>query len=752
MNRRRIPVILQMNSVECGAACLAMVLNYFGRKTRLGECRAKCNPGRNGVSVLTILEAAKEFGLHTKAFSLRTSDLGKAPLPCIAHWNNNHFVLLEDWSPTQVEIVDPALGRCRMATPEFNAALSGVVIVFEPGSQFKARSSQAPSLLRSCLQAVLRTSGTRGILVQILGASLLLQAVGFALPLLTKELIDHLIPSGSINGLNLLLVGALLIAFVNAVMAYCRATLLVRFEAHLDSSLMLSFFKHLLSLPYGFFQQRSSGDLLMRLGSNANIREALASYTTTALLDGGLVVIFLIVLLRICFVFGIAALVIAALKIAFLCATARQLHHLAESDLACQAESQSCLVECLLGISNLKAAGNEYSTLDRWGGLLARQLDASGRRGRCSAKVDSALTLIRAFSPLFLLWLGGRLVMSGGMTLGTMFAINALAAAFLQPVGSLVSSAQRLQMAGAHLERIADVMQAQPEQDVQEAKPVPELSGRIELRHVSFRYDSNSPEVVKDVSLSIEPGQKVALVGRTGSGKSTLAKLLLGLYRQSEGEILYDGLPLHALNLQHVRKQWGVALQETFLFNSSLRDNISFHDRQMSMDEVTSAAAVAEVHAEIMQMPMGYETRIDEGGGSLSGGQRQRLAIARAIAKRPRLLLLDEATSHLDVITEKLVDRNLDTLSCTRVVIAHRLSTIENADLIVVLENGSIVEQGSRQELLALGGHYSDLTFTQSAWDHENAVLFAPPDEIPNGPRTRHGGSRNNHSTVSKES
>ncbi len=735
---RRIPVILQMNAVECGAACLAMVLNHFGRKTRLAECRAKCNPGRNGVSVLTIAAAAREFGLRAKAFSLRISDFSEVPVPCVIHWNGNHFVLLERWSHTQAEVVDPALGRRRISASDFDAAFSGVVMVFEPGPEFEACSSHEPALLRSYLQGILHTPGTTVILMRILGASLLLQAVGFALPLLTKELIDHVIPLRNISGLNMLLAGALLIALINSVLAHCRATLLIRLEASLDSRLMLGFFRHLLSLPYRFFQQRSSGDLLMRLGSNASIREALASYTTTAILDGGLVVIFLAALLRISFAFGIAALVIALAEVALLCATARQLHRLAESDLACQAESQGCLVECLLGISTLKASGNEQSTLDRWGALLARQLDASAKRGRCFAKVDSALTFIRTFSPLFLLWLGGRLVMSGGMTLGTMLAINALAAAFLLPVGSLVSSAQRLQMAGAHLERIADVMQAQPEQNVEEAKPAPELSGKIEFRNVSFRYDADSPNVIDNVSLSIEPGQKVALVGRTGSGKSTLVKLLLGLYPPSEGEILYDGLPLHTLNLQHVRSQWGIALQEPFLCSSSLRDNISFHDRQMPMDEVTRTATIAEIHSDIMQMPMGYQTHIDEGGCSLSGGQRQRLAIARAVAKRPRLLLLDEATSHLDVITESMVDRNLDTLSCTRVVIAHRLSTIENADLIVVLENGSIVELGSHQELLALGGHYSDLNFTQFARDHENAVLFSRGCDIPSMFDARH--------------
>ena len=720
MNRRRTPIILQMTSVDCGAACLAMVLNHFGRKTRLAECRSHCDPGRDGVSVLTIVTAARKFGLRTKALSLRVPDFSQMPVPCIVHWKGNHFVLLERWTPTQVQIVDPARGRRRISGLEFGAAFSGVVVISEPDSGFDTRPAPEPALLRSCLQGVLHEPGTKAILLKILGSSLLLQMLAFAVPLLTRNLVDRVIPFRNIGLLNVLLAGAMLIALINALMAYCRAMLLIRLEEHLDSRLMLGFLRHLFSLPYRFFQQRSSGDLLMRLGSNASIREALASSTIAAIVDGGLVVIFLAALLRFSFLFGTVALAVAVVEVSLLCVTARPLYHLAESELDSRAESQGYLLECLRGVSTLKASGNEQSTLDRWGRLLARQLEASANRTRGYAKVESALTLLRSFSPLLLLWLGGRLTMSGEMTLGTMLAMNALAAAFLQPIASLVSSAQRLQMAGAHLERIADVMQAQPEQEVWHALspglgegwrsvPAPGFSGKIEFRNVSFRYDANSPWVIDRISLALEPGQKVALVGKTGSGKSTLAKLLLGLYPPTEGEILYDCLPLHALNLQQVRRQWGVALQEPYLFSSSLRDNISLHDGEMTMDEVMRAAEIAEIHAEIMEMPMGYETRIDEGGGSLSGGQRQRVALARAVASRPSLLLLDEATSHLDAITESMVDRNLDTLSCTRVVIAHRLSTIENADLIVVLENGSIAEQGSHQELLASGGHYSDL-------------------------------------------
>ncbi len=690
-----------------------MVLGAFGRKTRLEECRTTCEAGRDGVSAQTIVAAARGLGLRTKALSLEAKNFSDAAFPCIVHWNLNHFVVVERWRLGGVDIVDPAWGRRRIALAEFEAAFSGIALFFEPGPEFEARSKPGPNLTLTCVKRILRTPGTRAMLAQILGASLVLQAFGFALPLLTKLVVDRVVPLRAPGVLNVVGAGALAIAIMTASIGYFRAALLIRLEASLDSHLMTGFFEHLLSLPYRFFQQRSSGDLMMRLGSNAAIREALAGSTTSAVIDGTLVVVFLAVLAHIAPPFALAVLMIATVEGTILAATNRRLQALVDSDLASQSGSQACLIESLMGISTLKASGAEESTFGRWSGLLAKQLRASAERSRYVARIDAALTAIRVFSPLLLLWMGAIQVDEGHMSLGTMLAVNALAAAFLQPVGSLVLSAQRLQLAGAHLERIADVMQTKPEQDPSEVHPAPRLSGKIELRNVSFRYDSRSPKVLDNISLTIYPGQKAAIVGRTGSGKSTLAKLLLGLYSPTEGEILYDGVPLPAMNLQAMRSQWGTVLQDSFLFNSSVRENISFHNPQMPVKDLVAAAKAAEIHADIMRMPMGYETRVDEGGRDLSGGQRQRLAIARAVANKPRLLLLDEATSHLDVATEALVDRNLDALSCTRVVIAHRVSTVENADLIVVLDGGVAAEQGSQRELLARDGHYAALIRNQ---------------------------------------
>jgi ABC-type bacteriocin/lantibiotic exporter with double-glycine peptidase domain len=340
-------------------------------------------------------------------------------------------------------------------------------------------------------------------------------------------------------------------------------------------------------------------------------------------------------------------------------------------------------------------------------------MNASLRRGQLSAVVDAVMTMLRALSPLMLLWVGTFQVLNGGMSLGTMLALIALATAFLEPLSSLVSNGERMQLAAAHLERISDVVSAEPEQDPRRVQDAPRLTGRIEFRNVSFRYDPNAPFVLRNISFSVEQGHKVALVGRTGSGKSTLAMLLLGLYEPTEGEILLDGIPLRRLNYRAIRSQFGVVLQEPFLFSGSLRQNIAFGHPDLGFDAVVEAAQLAEIQMEIEQMPMGYETRIAEGGIGLSGGQRQRVSLARALARKPAVLLMDEATSHLDVVTERRVERNLSQRACTRLVIAHRLSTICDADQILVLEGGVIAERGSHEELVSRNGCYATLVSSQ---------------------------------------
>ena len=407
--------------------------------------------------------------------------------------------------------------------------------------------------------------------------------------------------------------------------------------------------------------------------------------------------------------FGLLTVAIGTVDAVLLLSTTRPIRELMNRELAAQGKSQGYTTEALVGMATLKAAGAEQRALERWSNLFFDQLNISIRRSYISAIIGAAISTLRSFSSLALLWLGATQVLNGSISIGTMFALNTLATSFLSPLSSLVSRGQQLQLVHSHLERIADITETEPEQDIQMVRQPPKLSGSIQLTQVSFRYSPDTPLVLSSINLTIHAGQKVAIVGRTGSGKSTLGRLLLGLYLPSEGTISYDGIPLQTMNYQEVRRQFGVVLQDSSVFSGSVLQNITLNNPTMGVEEATRAAEMAAIHDDILQMPMGYETFVSEGGSALSGGQRQRLALARAFASSPVIMLLDEATSNLDVLTEQKVERSLEKLACTQIIIAHRLSTIRNADLILVLDQGKIVEQGRHSELMTRNGYYARL-------------------------------------------
>ncbi len=722
-NMKRVPVILQMTPHECGAACLAMVLSYHGRMMTLSECRTHLRSGRDGLSARAIAQAARDLGLRVRALSLEPDSLGQLQGPSIVHWNFDHFLVLERWSPQTVEVVDPAIGRRKLTADEFNEGFTGVVLTMEPGADFQQQKAQSNFSWHSYLRRLVQTPGTKGMLAQILGTSALLQGLGLIFPFFTLFLVDTILPRQDISALTILGLGMVVLVVSQVIFTYLRSALALYLETRLDIEVMLGFFEHMLKLPFHFFQERTSGDLLMRLGSISVIREELTGQTISAILDAALVVVYLIILLFWQPIFGLLALVFGSVQIILMLASTRRLYELTERDIAAQAESQSYLVEALTGIATLKVSASEDRALGHWSNLFFKQLNVSLRRSHLTMLVDTGREVLDALAPILLLWVGALWVLQGNMTLGAMFAVTTLAISFLGPLTSLISTAQQVQLVGAHVERIADVYETKPEQDVQSVQVAPSLTGWIEVRNASFRYHPHAPWAIRHFSVLIEPRQKVAIVGRSGSGKSTLAMLLLGLYPLEEGEILYDGISISNMNYRTLRSQFGVVLQNTDLFSGSIRRNIASHDPSLSLEQISEAAQLAAIHDEIEHLPMGYETVIAEGGADLAGGQRQRLAIARALVNEPPIILLDEATSHLDAITEGIVDQNLSELQCTRIVIAHRLSTIRNADLILVLDKGVIVERGKHDKLLALGGVYATLVHDQETTQSVEVVL-----------------------------
>ncbi len=711
--RQRVPELTQLSATECGATCLAMILNYYGCGVTVEEIRERSGVGRDGLSAHSIVKVARDYGLRVRAVSVQENDLRLVKFPCIVHWEFDHFLVVEHWSPKGVSVVDPAYGRRRLTIKEFDAGFTGVIILLEPGVQFKRRSTSRRLSLRAYLLSSMRIPGA---FAQILVASLLLQVLGLVLPALTKVIVDQVVPHNMKSPMAWIGIGILIIVVAQLIVTLLRSRLLVYLQAHIDSRMMLGFFEHMLTLPYSFFQTRSTGDLLNRLNSNTTIRDTFTTQLTSLFLDGSFVLIYFLIILWQAPLFGVLTFTIGLFQVVLLVGTGRRMRYLTQRELAAQGRAQGFAAEVLTGIETLKSMGAEPRAFDRWSNLFFDQLNMSIRRGNVTALIEAMISALRALAPLLLLWVGALQVLNGTLSLGTMLALNSLAALFLAPLMSLTSSGQKLQLVQAYLDRIADVLET--EQVVQEVQRPPKLSGCVELKEVGFQYSPNSPAVLNDVNLRIEAGQKIAVVGRTGSGKSTLGKLLIGLYQPTFGRIYYNGLPLQSLNYRELRNQFGVVLQDPFIFSGTIRQNIAFNEPDMPMERVIEVAKIAAIHEDIVRMPMKYETLVAEGGSAISGGQRQRLALARALASSPSILLLDEATSHLDVVTEQIVDKNLDTLQSTRIIIAHRLSTIRNAHLILVLEQGNIVESGTHQELLALNGYYTSLVHNQLEESH----------------------------------
>jgi ABC-type bacteriocin/lantibiotic exporter with double-glycine peptidase domain len=708
-SQRAIPYIPQLTQSECGMASLAMVLNFYGKAVRIEELRQIHVTDRSGMTAQDILTLGRYYGLRGRGVSLEVEEMELLDRGAILHWNFDHFVVFEKLDGKTVHIVDPAGGRRRVTLEQVRRSFTGVALLLEPSDEFEPSASREKRTWWYVKQLLSHT----GLWSRIIVTSLLLQIFFLSVPVLTGAIVDRIVPRTDYHLLLVVGGGMLSVLVFQFLSNFIRAHLLLELRTRFDIRMTLGFVDHLLELPYSFFQNRTVGDLLIRLGSTSAIRQLLTSGALSALVDGAFVTLYLFLLLLASPLMGAVVLVLGFVQVTLFLFSRRRRKELMAQELETTTRSSAYTVQVLAGIETLKAMGREDRALQHWTNLYVDNLNASLSRGRLGALMDGLTSALRFASPLIVLCLGALQVLGEQLTLGTMLMLNALAAGFLSPLSSLVSTAMELQLVENYAERLDDVFNTPVEQDRSKPKRAMTVKGRIELDGVGFRYGALGPLVVQDVSIRVEPGQFVALVGKTGSGKSTLASLLAGLYIPTAGRILYDGVDLSELDLRSIRQQLGIVTQRPYLFNQSIRQNIAASDPTVALDVVVDAAKRACIHDEILQMPLGYNTILQEGGGSVSGGQRQRIALARALMSNPAILLLDEATSSLDAVTEKNVQAQLARVKCTRIVIAHRLSTVAEADLLLVLDQGRVIEHGTHRELLSRGGAYQTLVSAQ---------------------------------------
>jgi ATP-binding cassette subfamily B protein len=702
--QRAIPFVQQLEWADCGAASLAMVLGFHGKHVTLDRVRAALQVSRDGVSARAIVDAAGQLGLSGRALKVGVEDLERLPRATILHWELSHYVVFDRVIGDMIRIVDPATGERDVAMDEVSRCFTGVALQLAPRADF-VREKKGTSPTKSYLRELF---AERGLFGRVVTVSLVMRLFALVLPLVTGLIIDWVVPRADLSMLWVVLGAVVGILGVQSVCTLMRAHLLLALRTTLDGRITLGFLDHMVALPIGFFQRRSSGDLMMRVGSNATIRELITSQSLAAVIDGVFVAIYAVVIFIVSARLGGLAFALATIEIALWFAVRPKNKRYLSLDIERQAKAQSYLVQMLAGMETLKCAGAEAGAVERYANLYADCLDVAIKRGRLGATLEAFHAAMGQLGPMVILAVGANAVIGGSLSLGTMLAMSSLATSLFGPLINLVQSLVQLQVVRTYAERIEDVRRAAPERDPEKVYDAPVLRGSVSLAKVSLKY-GDGPFVVDDVSLDIPAGASVALVGPSGSGKTSLLNLIAGIVTPTRGAVKFDGKSLAELDLRAIRQQIGIVPQHPYIFGASLRENIALTAPEATAERIQRAAALAALDADLAKLPMGLDTVVSDGGASLSGGQRQRVALARAVLREPSILLLDEATSALDNATEARVTTSLRGLCATRVVVAHRLSTVQNADLIIVMDKGRIVETGNHAALLAKNGMYRQL-------------------------------------------
>ena len=710
--RRKAPTILQMETTECAAACLAMILAHHGRWVSLEELRVRCGVSRDGANAANLLRTAREYGLVAAGYRRRKDTLFDLPFPMVLFWNYNHFVVLEGIRGSSYYINDPGEGPRAVAAGEFDESYTGICFAFARGGAFR-RGGSRPSVTRG-LRA--RFGQAHGALAFAALATLTLLIPGVAVPTLTRVFIDDVLIRRNGDWVVALLIGLAVAAVVQGALLWLQRAFLARMEAKLSIVMTTHFFWHVASLPMQFFGQRYTGDLVSRVLSNDNVARLLSDELAVNAINVLAMVFYGAVMLAYDVPLTLVAVAIVATNLVVLRLAARAREDAARRLLKEQGRVAGASVSGISMIETLKGNGAEGDFFARWSGTHANALDARQRLLLVSTLANVAPPLLSLLGIIAVLGVGGLRVLDGTLTVGGLVAFQILTQSFARPVEGLVRFGGHLQTIRGDIARLDDVLHYAPDgravRGINAAAPAaaaPPPRGAVELDRVTFGHNVREAPLIGDFSLSIHPGQRVALVGGSGSGKSTVAKLICGLLTPWSGTVRIDGQDLDEIPPARFSEIVAHVDQEFVLFEASVRDNVSLWDPTVSGDDVVQALRDAAIHDVIASRAGKYDALVEEGGRNFSGGQRQRLEIARALARNPAILVLDEATAALDPVTELEIDDHLRRRGCTCLIVAHRLSTIRDADEIVVLDGGRIVQRGTHERLIAEDGLYRAL-------------------------------------------
>ena len=702
----KVPQVMQMEVVECGAASLTMILAHYGKWLPLEEVRAACGVSRDGSSAKMILQAARNYGLDAKGFRMSPEAL-EGKQPAIIHWNFEHFVVFRGFDRKgRACINDPGIGPVKWPMEEFRKHYTGVCLTFEPTDRFE--KSGEPTSILSYMKKNL--NGVSEAFWLTFSFALMGAFVALLSPLFTRIFLDEILSGKNADWVKWFFIGMGALAVFQFFVVLLQSRYTKRVAGALALKSNKDYLRHLLRLPMSYFAMRHVGDLQQRMHLNQEITNSLIEVLAPQVINIGLLVLYLFLMFSYSFWLTIIGFVAAGVNLAIVHYFANLRINLIRSMEQSEGQYFSATISCIDNMESIKAAGAETGFFKYWSGLWAHKFNVNANADKQQAQMALLPVMANALCSVAVLVLGAYLILQGDLTVGMLMAFQGFMGSFLAPVNELVNGSQKIVEMRSQMERVEDVMKY-PEDHRESEKEILQgkLGGLLEMKHVTFGYSPIQPPLIEDFNLRVEPGHSVALVGPSGCGKSTLAKLISGLYKPWSGEILFDGRPIESIPNEELTNSVAVIDQNVVLFDDTIAQNIRMWDPSIEDFTLMMACNDAEIRADIVRRPEGFDTKIVKGGQNFSGGQRQRFEIATALAREPIVLIMDEATSALDPKTEDEVMKRIRRMGPTQVIVAHRLSTIRDCDEIIVMDQGKILQRGRHEELMAQEGFYQKL-------------------------------------------